>query len=143
MGLLFKNIDDLKIVKSLFPKECEISYDDDPDIYGDGKQAGRAINLYDHTYQLIPRKSTQTLKTIAGEREADCIAWDVHVSIHLPSHDRMEPDDWDDKQLLTEVSFEEAVQAINADMFRCEVNNCLENLYYENDLIDEENEPYA
>ena len=142
MGLLFKNIDDLKIVKSLFPT-AEISYDKDLDIYGDGKQAGRAINLYGNTYQLIPRHSTQTLKTIAGEREAACISWDVHVSVLLHSATRMEPEDWDDKELVMDTAFEEAVQAINADMFRCEVNNCLESFYYENDQIDEENEVYA
>ena len=130
MGILFQNIDDIKVLKSLF-KGWDI--DEAKDVYGNGKQAGTAYYLNNKTYLLVPIHSKHIIKTIAEDREADCIAWDVHVSYWVPSHDRMQPDDIEDKELLLDASFEDAVAAINTDMFRCEVMNCLENFDYENE----------
>ena len=141
MGTLFKHIDDLKILKDLFPKECKITKAEDTDYYGDGKQAGQAYLIYDDTYLLIPIHSKHTVKTIMGDREHDCIAWDVHVTVHMPSHDRMQPDDYDEVELILNASFEEAVARINEDMFRCEMMNCLESFYYESAEIEEELNP--
>jgi len=143
MGTLFKNIDDLKILKELFPNHCLIEGLEETDYYGDGKQAGRAYSIYGGGFILIPVHSTQTLKSILGEVERECIAWNVH-SVHLiPSYDRMEPDEWDEREMLLDASFEDAVAAINSDMFRCEVDNCLEHWEQMSEQAEEEMEPYA
>jgi hypothetical protein len=143
MGTLFKYIDDHKILNDLFPHDCRITPCKDDDIYGDGKQAGIAYYLYDETYLLVPVHSKHTVKTIAGDRERDCIAWDVHVTIHIPSCDRMQPDDYDEKELILDTSFEDAIMAIKQDMNRCEIDNVMENYYYENahkeDILNREN----
>jgi hypothetical protein len=141
MGTLYKNIDDINILKTLFPKQWDIDEAKDTDIYGDGRQAGTAYYLQNKTYLLVPIHSKQIVKTIIGEEERDCIAWDVQVAIWIPSHDRMQPDEYDDKELILNASFEEAVTRINEDMFRCEVMNCMENLDYENTEIEEELNP--
>ena len=142
MGTLYKNIDDLKILKDLFPESCEIKAADDKDIYGDGKQAGQAYYLYGDTFLLVPVKSKYTTKTIGGEREFDCIAWDVHVC-YRTGGSYMEPPDWEEKELLMDAAFHDAVLAIHQEMLRCEISNCLEGYDYMNIEADAEMEPYA
>jgi hypothetical protein len=142
MGVLYKNIDDLKILKDLFPN-ATITAAEDTDIYGDGKQAGTAYYIYDDTYLLVPVKSTREVKTITGNHTQECIKWDVHVSFVVPSCNRMQPDDVEEKELLLDTDFCEAVAAIGSDMFRCEIMNCLENWDYTVMQAEEEMEPYA
>jgi hypothetical protein len=142
MGIIFKNIEDIEVIKSLFPKECKITQADDLDIYGDERQAGAAYCIYDDTFLLVPVKSKKTVQTLVGEREEDCIAWNVDVH-WVEGGSYWEPPTTEEKELVTEVSFEDAIKAIHAEMLQCEINNTLEGLYYQSLEGEEEMEYYA
>jgi hypothetical protein len=133
MGILFKNVDDIEVIKSLFPKECNINKADDLDIYGDKSQAGEAYYI-DYNFLLIPVNSKEIIQALTGDREIDCITWDVHIC-WMDGGSYWEPPTSEEKELVLNVSFEDAIKAIHAEMLQNNINNTLEAFYYQSNKV--------
>jgi hypothetical protein len=146
MGIIYKNLEDVKVVASVFPNSI-VKSDTDNDIdekYTDRAehQAGDGI-LIDGVYHLIPVHSTETHPTLTGEKTVSVISWNVNVFTMYRGTDYFkggdgEPDVVDEIEMAQMLGFDEAVKPVNEDMFRCYLDGVLENADIDNDSIEDE-----
>jgi len=138
MGNVFPNLDDLTIVRRLLKGVCaEIEYGDEDVI---DNQVGRSI-VIDDTFELYAYKTTEEYKIIGGTRTRDIVAWHLVASHVVHSCRWDEPDDFDEFEIGTNMSFEDAILAVIREVYRWGVTNDLEAMMYENIKIEDELHP--
>jgi hypothetical protein len=144
MGNVFKHISDLDVVKRVFANVFSSIVESEEEVI-DTTQAGKTI-VIENTYELTPFHGTTKVPTIVGEREVSCVKWDVitfdhDAGVRYHKDGSGTPPTWDERELGTVLSLEEALLLILADWSRVTVGCTLENLSYEDDQIEEEKNP--
>ena len=144
MGIIFKHLEDLAVIKDLFSKDTKVEYGE-LDVYDEGEQAGKSINVED-CYEIVPVHRKQMVPTIAEEYERDVILWDVwaydyNPGVHYYSDGSGEPPSVDEREMGSSLSLYEAIKLITLDIFRCQYDSTMEQMSYEDNEIDEALQP--
>ena len=144
MGLIFKHMKDVDVVKNIVDKTFSKVEEAEDNIYDN--QVGKAIRLED-VYDLIPCKGEVSVPSIAGTYKRECVLWNVIrydycAGVHYYSDGSGEPPSWDERELGSDLGFRDAILLVLTDwMSVVMVDNSLENMSYENDQMEEELNP--
>lgn len=142
MGNIFKHLNDLDIIKRIFPN---VSIEEgEEDVVTD--QVGKGIKIMDGAYELYASKGVRTDRDILGTRKRICILWtvitfDYNPGVHMYPDGSGEPPSWDDRELIVDADLRDAIKAIADDMFRIEYDGIMEQSYFEDQNKEEELNP--
>jgi len=145
MGIVFEHLDDIALIKDLFPGDTNVAYIDE-DRYGEDEQVGKTISVNDGQYELIACHQTFLVDGIGGQKEQKTILWDVWTYDYDPGvryypDGSGQPPSWDDRQMGVGLTITEAVSCIITDMLKAQHSCVMENAYFENLHKEEELHP--
>jgi len=136
---IYEHIEDIAVVRELF-NDVSLEYGEENQI---PDQCGKSIVVND-LFELIPFEINRDPEYFGGVkciRSIKMVKWHLTATHGVPSHDHMQPDDYDEVEMGPKLDFKDAILMIMNEMRSNEIDAAFEHLYIKNIAIDEKEHP--